>query len=74
MSDENGPGVITSLLPLVVWSIIPLIPAISICRRTGKNSLVGCARSVTTISWTNYILIRFCLFAMDRDAKPRHRS
>ena len=37
MSDENGPGVITSLLPLVVWSIIPLIPAISICRRTGKT-------------------------------------
>jgi hypothetical protein len=33
MSDKNGPGVITSLLPLVVWSIIPLIPAISICRR-----------------------------------------
>jgi hypothetical protein len=37
MNGEGGPGLITSLLPLVVWSIIPLIPALSICRRTGKS-------------------------------------
>jgi uncharacterized membrane protein YhaH (DUF805 family) len=35
--NDNDVGSITSLLPLVVWSLIAIIPAISMCGRTGKT-------------------------------------
>ena len=35
--NDNDVGAITSLLPLVIWSLIAVIPSISLCWRTGKT-------------------------------------
>ena len=37
MNDNDSIGAITSLLPLAIWSLIAVIPSISLCRRTGKT-------------------------------------